>query len=165
MQIIFLPDWLMILSYIVLWPLIQVFIAMLGNKIGDERFNPNSFWLKTRKWEKDGLFYRKYLKVHKWKQRLPDGARTHESGFKKKRLSNNDPQYLKAFIAETGRAEIFHWLQIAPFWVFGLWSPPIIIWVMLAYALIVNLPCIIAQRYNRPRLVKVYNHVLRKQNN
>lgn len=45
-----------------------------------------------------------------------------------------------------------HWLGILPFWVFGLFAPPGVIWIMLAYALIVNLPCIIAQRYNRPRV-------------
>jgi len=163
MRIFYFPDWLTILSYIVLWPLMQVSIAMLGNRISDRRFSPNSFWLKTRKWEDNGRFYKRVLKVDRWKHLIPDGANTHKTGFRKKQLSSYDLQYIQAFIAETGRAEIFHWLQIVPFWVFGLWSPPFVIWIMLGYALAVNLPCIILQRYNRPRLVQAYNYLKMKK--
>ncbi len=165
MQIFFLPEWLMILSYIVIWPLIQIPIAMLGNKISDKHFNSDCFWLKTRKWEDNGLFYKRVFKVNKWKPLLPDGAKAHKKGFRKKNLNSFDPKYLKAFIAETGRAEIFHWFQIGPFWIFGLWSPSFVIWIMLGYALAFNLPCIIAQRYNRPRLTQVYNHLINKNKN
>jgi len=62
---------------------------------------------------------------------------------------------LEEFIIQTGRGEIAHWLQILPFWVFGFWCPPYMLWFMLFYALLVNLPCILAQRYNRPRLIRV----------
>lgn len=159
MQILFLPEWLMILSYIIGWPTMQILIAMIGNKISDKHFNPNGFWLKTRKWENGGLFYKRFFKVHKWKHLLPDGAKAHKNGFEKKSLYSYEPAYLKAFIAETGRAEIFHWLQITPFWIFGLWSPPFVILIMLGYALVVNLPCIIAQRYNRPRIIRMYSKI------
>jgi len=165
-QIIYLPDWLTILSFIIIWPLMQVSIAFLGNKIDDKHFDPNSWWLKTRRWEKNGDFYDDVFKIKKWKHILPDGAKTHKGGFPKGHLQSYDPDYLKAFIAETGRAEIFHVLQILPFWVFGLWSPPFAIWIMLGYAIIVNVPCILAQRYNRPKLIKIYEWANRqKQSN
>ena len=161
MQIVHLPVWLTILSYIVVWPLIQVSIAFLGNKFSNKHFDPGSWWLKTRKWEQNGDFYDRLFKIRKWKHLLPDGAKTHKGGFTKGHLKSCNPDYLKAFVAETGRAEIFHWLQILPFWIFGLWGPFFVIWIMLAYALIVNLPCIIAQRYNRPRLVRIHEKVVR----
>jgi len=163
MQILFLPDWLMLVLYILLWPLFQVSIAMLGNKINDNKFDPDSFLLKTREWEDNGLFYKRVFKITKWKRFLPDGARTHKSGFTKSNLKNTDSEYLKKFIAETGRSEIFHWLQILPFWIFGLMGPFFVVWVMLGYALLVNMPCIIAQRYNRPRLVRLYNSLYNKE--
>jgi len=65
MQVIFLPEWLMIISYIILWPMIQILIAMLGNRIDDKHFNPDNLWLKTRKWEENGLFYKRLLNHHK----------------------------------------------------------------------------------------------------
>ncbi len=163
MQLFFLPEWLMILSYVILWPLMQISISLIGNLISDKHFNPDSCWLKTRKWEDGGRFYKRIFKVHRWKHLIPDGAKAYKQGFRKKNIRSLDTVYLKAFIAETGRAEIFHWLQILPFWVFGLWSPPFVIWVMLGYAVIVNLPCIITQRYNRPRLIAGYKYILNKQ--
>lgn len=158
MRLFYFPDWITILSYIFLWPLMQVSIIMIGNKISDIHFDPNRFWLKTRRWEDNGDFYKRVFQIHKWKHLLPDGAKTHAAGFQKKHLRTLDPVYIQKFIAETGRAEIFHWLQIVPFWIFGLWSPFFVIWIMLGYALIVNLPCIIAQRYNRPRLIHMYEY-------
>ncbi len=154
MQIFFISDWLMIISYFVGWSIIQLLVALSINKLDDKYFNPDNFWLKTRKGEL--TFYRDVLKIKKWKHYLPDGARASKKGFRKKNLSSFQTDYLETFIFETGKAEIMHWLQIVPFFIFGLWSPPFVVWIMLAYALIVNLPCIITQRYNRPRLVKIY---------
>lgn len=34
-----------------------------------------------------------------------------------------------------------------------------VIWYMLAYTLLINLPCIIAQRYNRPRIKKLLKRI------
>ncbi|WP_461205879.1 glycosyl-4,4'-diaponeurosporenoate acyltransferase CrtO family protein [Clostridium sp. DL1XJH146] len=133
----------------------QQAITILGNSMDDKYFNPDSLWLKTRKWEKGGLFYKKFFKIHKWKHLLPDGAKVNKNGFRKKHITSHDQEYLKAFVVETGRAEIIHWLQILPFWIFGFWSPSYVICCMLGYALLVNIPCILAQRYNRPRLRKV----------
>lgn len=84
MQIFFIPDWLMITSYFIGWPIIQLFIALVINKMDDKYFDPNSFWLKSRKWE--STFYKKILKIQKWKHLLPDGASVYKKGFRKKYL-------------------------------------------------------------------------------
>lgn len=143
----------MLLSYFIVWPLMQLAVAYLINFLDDKYFQPDNFILKSRKWE--SAFYRRVIRVPKWKHLLPDGAASYKSGFKKKRLESIDSNYLNQFIIETGRAEIMHWLDILPFWVFGLWSPGYVVWIMLGYALVVNVPCIITQRFNRPRLVKI----------
>ncbi|MDX1286122.1 MAG: hypothetical protein R3182_13965, partial [Draconibacterium sp.] len=123
----------------------------------------NSFWYKTRRWEKNGMIYRKVFKIHLWKHWLPDGAKAQKNGFRKKSLNNLDKEYLEKFLVETCRAEMLHLLQILPFWIFGFWCPPFVIWIMLGYALLVNLPCILAQRYNRPRIIELYNSIKIKQ--
>lgn len=153
MQIFYLPNWVMILSYFIGWPLMQLAVAYIINFMDDKYFQPNNFILKSRKWE--SAFYRRIIRVPKWKHLLPDGAATYKSGFRKKSIESSDSNYLNKFIIETGRAEIMHWLEILPFWVFGLWSPGYVVWIMLVYALVVNVPCILTQRFNRPRLVKV----------
>jgi glycosyl-4,4'-diaponeurosporenoate acyltransferase len=163
MQVIFLTNPELLLSYFLIWPLIQITMTVICNSLGDKWFKESSFILKTRKWENDGKFYKTVFKINKWKPLLPDGAKLYKNGFQKRNVKNFEPEYFSQFIAETGRAEITHWLQIIPFWVFGLWSPSFVILPMLFYALFVNLPCIIAQRYNRPRLIKTYKLILEKE--
>jgi len=156
MQVFYPPEWVMLLSYIIIWPLYQVTISALGNHIPDNRFHTGSFWFRGWQFENRGKIYRDIFRIHKWKKLLPDGAKMFDTGFPKGELKNTEKEYLDAFIKETCRAEMSHWLQIIPFWIFGLWSPPFVIIIMLLYALVLNMPCIIAQRYNRPRLIRLY---------
>ena len=162
MRIFFPPDWLMITLFCVVWPFFQIGFSKISNKIPDSRFDENSRLYKTRKWERGGKIYEKVFKVRLWKRLLPDGAAVFKEGFEKKKLAGLSEEYLRGFIKETCRAEWAHWMQIAPFWVFGFWSPFFVVWIMLAYALALNLPCIIAQRYNRPRLKKLLEAVRAK---
>ena len=76
-------------------------------------------------------------------------------GFKKKRLDNFTEENLNRFLVESARGELTHWLAILPFWIFGFFAPVRVIWFMLLYALLINMPCIIVQRYNRPRVHKL----------
>ena len=72
--------------------------------------------------------------------------------FRKKNLEHVTHANLQRFLIESCRAEMTHVFAILPFWVFGFIAPPEVIWIMLIYAVAINLPCIIAQRYNRPRI-------------
>lgn len=152
MQIIFLPEAYMILSYFIGWTVFQLGAAYIGNHLPEKLFEAPWFMQKSFETEE---FYKKYTLVHFWKNLLPDGGSLHKKGFPKKRLRNAEEIYLCRFILESKRAETVHLLAIFPFWIFGLWSPPIVIPIMLIYALVVNVPCIIAQRYNRPRLIRL----------
>ena len=90
--------------------------------------------------------------IKKWKQHLPDGARVlGRLGFQKKQLDDKSVEYFGAFLMETCRAELTHWILIlfAPF--FFLWNPQWVGFFMIFYALLENAPFIIAQRYNRYR--------------
>lgn len=163
MQLIFMTPKQLLISYFIVWPLIQFAMTAICNSLSDKWFKENSFILKTRKWENGGKIYKTVFKIHKWKPFLPDGAKLYKKGFQKRHVKNFESEYFSLFIAETGRAEITHWLQIMPFWIFGLWSPSFVILPMLIYALIVNLPCIIAQRYNRPRLILTQKILLERE--
>ncbi|MEN6550544.1 MAG: glycosyl-4,4'-diaponeurosporenoate acyltransferase, partial [Candidatus Cryosericum sp.] len=55
------------------------------------------------------------------------------------------------------------WLAIFPFWVFWFFTPPTVPWLMLGYALAVNLPCIVVQRYNRPRVKRFIDYRGRRE--
>jgi glycosyl-4,4'-diaponeurosporenoate acyltransferase len=86
------------------------------------------------------------------KDRLPDAARWFDGGFAKGSLAAHDPAYLRRFIRETWRGELCHWFALGCVPVFFLWNPWWADMVMVGYAMMANIPCILAQRYNRLRL-------------
>ncbi|MBP7343312.1 MAG: glycosyl-4,4'-diaponeurosporenoate acyltransferase [Clostridia bacterium] len=153
MRILFLPDIWTILLCIPLWFVFHMLPALICLKIPDKYYNPKGIIYRTRKWEKKGEIYQSLFKVKKWKKYLPDGGAMFKEGYKKRNLTEYTSQSLEKFAVETCRAEMTHILAIFPFWIFGFIAPPVIVLYMLIYALAVNLPCIVTQRYNRPRIL------------
>ena len=136
------------------WPLIHLVIAYLSLRLPEGCLDRDSWITAPRRWERDGLSYRHWLAVRRWKRFLPDGGPL-LGGFSKRNLLLRDPKQVAQFLIETRRAEIAHWCMLACLPVFFLWNPPWARWVMTGYAMVANLPCIIAQRYNRVALGRV----------
>lgn len=133
------------------WLVIQLGLAWLFVRLPDEWFTVREQSTKPRR----RFFYEHVLRIKLWKDRLPDGARWFEGGFAKRKLAGTNPAYFRRFIQEALRGEICHWLAIACAPVFFLWNPAWGGWVNLIYALAANLPCVLAQRYNRARLQRL----------
>jgi glycosyl-4,4'-diaponeurosporenoate acyltransferase len=130
------------------WPLIHLTIARIALALPLDYFvNDNALFVE-RSWEDGGRTYRRRFAIQKWKSRLPDGA-PWLGGFAKRRMTRRDRPYLEEFMIETRRAEFAHWCMLGCAPIFFFWNPPWACWVMVAYAMTANVPCIIAQRYNR----------------
>ncbi len=112
--------------------------------------NPDHWPFRTYAWERGGEYYRRVLHIDAWKSRVPSFAGvTH---FSKRSLQGFGPEYLNQFIIETCRAESNHIRAIGSVVVMKLWTPTELWVIIIALAVIGNLPCIAIQRYNRPRL-------------
>ena len=160
MRVIFLPEILTIILCFLAWPVLQVGAALICLYLPDRCFSPDSFLFRAHRFEKEGRIYGRVFRVSQWKHLLPDGgAILKKRGFKKKKLECHSKEYLNRFMVESSRGELTHWLAILPFWIFGFFTPPQVIWYMLVYALLINLPCIIAQRYNRPRVMRLLHRI------
>lgn len=144
-----------ILINIAVWFLIHSGVSVWLSLQDPTVFRSESWLYKERAWEKKGIIYKTVFKVQKWKQFLPNGDACARNGFKKRKLQSCDFPYLQRFAQETCRAEITHWVILAFSVVFFIWNAWWIGLIMVIYSLIVNVPCIIAQRYNRIRLNKV----------
>jgi glycosyl-4,4'-diaponeurosporenoate acyltransferase len=133
------------------WLAIQMGLAWAFTQMPVAWFNPGSGFA----WERGGRFYESVLVIKLWKDRLPDAASWFGGGFAKGTLAGKKADYLRRFIRETRRGELCHWCAVGFAPVFFLWNP----WwgdlIILAYALAANLPCILAQRYNRSRFQRV----------
>ena len=136
------------------WPVVHLSIASAALRIPPGVFAHDNWLTAPRRWERDGRLYRKWFAIRKWKSLLPDGA-PWLGGFAKKKLRARNAAYLAQFLLETRRAEVAHWCMFACLPVFFLWNPPWACWVMTTYALVINLPCILTQRYNRLVLDRV----------
>lgn len=154
MQIFFLQQWTAILICFLVWPIYQIAAALIAAKVM-EKLSISSFLFKTRKWEKEGEYYQKMFLVRKWKKFLPDSSAFLKTSFSKKNINDFSVESLEKYLKESCKAELTHWLAILPFWTFGVFSPTRVIFYMLIYAILLNIPCIIAQRFNRPRILRL----------
>jgi glycosyl-4,4'-diaponeurosporenoate acyltransferase len=118
-------------------------------------FKPDSWLYQQRSWEKNGRIYERLFRLKSWKKKLPDGAAVFKNGFEKKRLKETSQKYLLDFISETCRAELTHWIVFLFGFIFLIWNIWWVGMVMIVYATIVNIPCIITQRYNRIKLHRI----------
>lgn len=144
------------------WTFFHLFISAACLKIPLSFFLKDSAWFRLFSWEKSGEFWQRLVRVKQWKGSLIDGTIILKSGYSKKRLPGKRREDLTIFAAETKRAELTHWLSIAPAPLFFLWNPVWVGWVMIAYAVLFNLPLIIAQRYNRGRINAIISNERRK---
>lgn len=150
MQLLSLTLYQTILSVIFVCPIMILLATMAGRCIPQRAIDR---WRIFRPFPFESeRFYRDFIHINKWKHLLPDGAALRKNGFSKKHMAQTDPAYLKRFISETKRAELIHLFSIIPLWVFGFWMKPIWVLYLLLFSTLINLPCILAQRYNRPRL-------------
>jgi glycosyl-4,4'-diaponeurosporenoate acyltransferase len=153
MQVFFFSTPVTIALFFAIWAVVPLLLAYLCLWIPDRFFFPTRFFWRSHGFEREGRIYETVFRIRAWKHLLPDGGGVWKKhSYRKKSLADFSEENLNKFLIETSRGELVHWLGILPFWVFGLFAPPVVIWIMLLYALAVNLPCLIAQRYNRPRV-------------
>ena len=154
-MILHLPSLWTIAINIIVWLCIHVGVSVSISVKEQSAFNAEAWLYRERGWEESGRIYEVILKIKEWKRFLPDGAAASRNGFRKKNLQNRDVAYIQRFITETCRAELTHWIIFAFSVIFFIWNVWWVGIIMIAYAFIVNIPCVLTQRYNRIRLKKL----------
>ncbi|MGN0628717.1 MAG: hypothetical protein ACI4IW_03705 [Oscillospiraceae bacterium] len=141
-----------------------VVIGLLSNPaaklIDREKIDYSKFPYRSYSFEQGGKIYEK-MGIRRWKSKVPDMSHVLSYLIKKEvRFQSSAADVLRQ-IQETCVAETTHVVLI-------LLSLPMLIywkskWALLceaAYVLILNLPFILIQRYNRPRLISLYQRKL-----
>jgi len=154
-MLIHLPTAITILIDVAAWFVIHMGVSYIMARQPLTSFNNSSWLYRKRNWERNGKFYEKFFRLKSWKRKLPDGAAIFKNGFKKKHLKETNKDYLDSFIRETCRAELTHWIVFLFGPVFLMWNLWWVGIVMILYATIANIPCVITQRYNRIRLQRI----------
>ena len=137
--------------------LVGIFVNPLGNALPRRWFHADRFPYKCYAWEREGRVYQK-IGIQKWKDIVPDMSRILPDMVKKELPGSGavTADQAAALVQETCRAELVHGasclLGLAFLWLWPDWGGVIVlaVWVLLA-----NLPFILIQRYNRPRLMRL----------
>jgi glycosyl-4,4'-diaponeurosporenoate acyltransferase len=127
----------------------------LAHRVSASQLTRDRFVLRLLAVEREGRPYERVLRIKRWKDLLPEAGGLFRGGFSKRRVLRHDREYLEQFAVATRRAELAHWPILAFGPVFFLWNPWWLALVMVAYAIVANVPCILVQRYNRARLYRV----------
>lgn len=142
---------------------IGVTSAVVGNFIPRAYINYSRFPFKEYRFERGGKLYH-IFGIEKWKLKLPDISEYIKSVFPKKveHEAARDSLYFARFANETCVSELVHFvlILISPVYILLNWDMDWGIAVMLI-DIVVNIPFIMVQRYNRPRLVRVAERGIR----
>lgn len=133
-----------------------------GELLPRKNFDYTTFPYRLHRWEQDGRIYEK-LRIRKWKDRVPDMSKRVKVMFAKKLVNPRDPEYTRRLILETCVAELVHRVLFLLSPIFAQYMTGVYAdLAMLVYAL-GNLPFILIQRYNRPRLIRLMEKQLAAQ--
>ena len=143
----------MFLDCVLYFAVLGIASFFLGRLLPKSWFRADCFPYRCYDFEKQ--LYQK-LRVREWQDKVPDMSRILPMFMPPKRLTKGYQQRLPLMIQETCVAEFIHGtLILAGFACLKIW-PGIGGEIMTtAYILLGNLPFIIIQRYNRPRLSRL----------
>lgn len=134
-----------------------IIIFFIGRIFPRTLLKENNFPFKPYKFEKNGKIY-EIFKIKKWKTKLPDASviiyKIFPNFMPIKRIKKRNKNTLNTLIKESCVAETTHFLAaITGFACVKIWKG-LGGWVVSLFYLILHIPFIMIQRYNRPRLSK-----------
>ena len=133
------------------------FIGYVASILPEKFLKKDYFFTHILFFEENPNWFKRYFLINKWKDKMPELGGFFKKGFQKRSVANGEIAQLELFIKETRRAEIAHWLMTAGWILTTLFNPMWAVIFNIIFAHVVNFPCLIIQRYNRVRLIKVLN--------
>lgn len=136
-----------------------VFFACI--KLPRQMFDPSKSRYQAFGWEQNGKWYRTYLKIHLWKDSVPQHIG--KEGFSKKNLKKISIEYLDEFRMETCRGEWMHLKNCLCAVVVIVLNPSLSVGGFFSFFILLgNLPFACIQRYNRFRLDVLRKSLMRE---
>ena len=140
-------------SLMVLW---QFLVLIVCQRLNEKTFDYRRNIYKSKKFENNGKFYVKYLKIKKWKDKLPQYVS--KNGFSKKNINLKqvgDKKYFEKFLIETCRAEWNHLVCCMYAIISMLINKFPFSMIFSIIPVMANLPFLVIQRYNRIRFLNL----------
>ena len=145
-----MPQVLTVVVDVIAWGFFHAATGYAAHRLGEDRLGRDGWLLRTRRFE-TAARYRRWLRINRWKDKVPEAGGLFRGGVSKSELPSYDDAGLQLFVRETRRAELGHWWALCCGPLFVLWNPPLAAALLIGYGVVVNLPFIVIQRYNRIR--------------
>ena len=147
-----MPQSLTVVVDVVAWGVFHTATGYAAYRLDESRLSRDGWLLRPRRFEVAGRWHRRWLRVDRWKDKVPEAGALFRGGVSKRRLPAYDLAGLQLFVRETRRAELAHWWAMFCGPLFVLWNPPLAAGLLIGYGVVANLPFIVIQRYNRFRI-------------
>ena len=152
------------LRFVIPVGVIGILAHVIGEALPRRWFDASRFPYRAYAFERNGRFY-EALGIRKWKNVLPDKSRIAPGTYRKAirgSAQQHSAAHMERLLQETCVAECVHWalLVISPILLFTMESPAA--YVMTPLYGLSNLPYIMIQRDNRPRLAVLSARMQRK---
>ena len=135
-----------------------------GRLLPTKWFRADLFPYRSYKFEQDGRIYDK-LHIRKWQNKVPSMSKILPFMMPAKNLSGDYKKRLPRMLQETCVAELIHTLNcFVGLYCLKLYPGVGGIIILILYITLFNLPFIIIQRYNRPRLMRLAKRVYQNEN-
>lgn len=136
---------------------------LLGRVFSKCRLDPEKGLFRCFPFEREGKLYEK-IGIRKWQKRLPDMSRIFPTMMPAKNLRGKYGERLSIMIQETCVAEAVH-IAVGIAGLPCLWIWPGIggVTVTAMFIFLLNVPFILIQRYNRPRLIRLQKKLTSKK--
>lgn len=143
--------------YCVIYLAVVGILCFIAGRLLPKRWFHGDRWpYRSFAFEQEGAVYQK-LGIKKWQNRIPDMSRILPMVMPAKSFQIGEEERLPRMIQETCVAELIHVvLQVLGLACIRIWQGAGGIVVAVLYW-IGNIPFILVQRYNRPRLIKILN--------
>ena len=140
---------------LIMFIVISVCVTLTSMLFPQKLLNPNNRLFCEKPWEAGGEIYQRLFKVRRWKAVLPELSDFFRKLFPKKKIKTFDSDYLRSYIIESCRAELTHFCIIGITFLFPIWAGFSVSLLIIYISILLNLPFIVIQRYNRPRIQRL----------
>ena len=154
-MIVHLSDPAAIVLSSITWMVVSFSVGYRAVRWSPARLDRTGPVTTLRRWEDDGAVWQRILAVSRWKDRVPDAGGFFAGGRPKRSVGARSTEHLEAFRRETVRGERVHWIILSSAVIHLLWCGPALAAAMVVFGLVLNIPFIVIQRFNRGRIDRV----------
>lgn len=151
-----------LLKTVIYLAVLGILAHFIGEALPRSSFKPEQAPFACCAWERGGRIYER-IAIQKWKDHMPDMSRIMKDMMPKRIDGRASSDSVYRLAVETCVAESVHWALCALAFGAGVFWTGSGRWLVPAIIIACNLPFILIQRYNRPKLIALSQRLHKRE--